>query len=129
MTATGTPFWAAPELLSGNRFREHADTFSFGVVLYEIAVRHVPYEALMQDKKGRGFVMKLAKKVGRGELRPKLEGDPACKKYGIGGAFRRRGLSLLYRGLVFVFSCFCLVSVLPCLGLALSAPFSASIAG
>ena len=91
MTAKGTPFWAAPELLSGKRFREHADTFSFGVVLYEIAVRHVPYEALMQDKKGRGFVMKLAKKVGRGELRPKLEGDPACKKYGIGAAFRRRG--------------------------------------
>ena len=93
MTAKGTPFWAAPELLSGKRFREYADTFSFGIVLYEIAVRHVPYEALVQGKKKRGFVMELAKKVGRGKLRPKLEGDPACKKYGIGGSFRRRVFS------------------------------------
>ena len=122
MTAKGTPFWAAPELLSGKRFREHADTFSFGVVLYEIAVRHVPYEDLIKGKKkkGRGFVMELARKVGRGELRPKLEGEPACKKYAIGGAFRRRGLSWFC--LVFFLSCLglalspsCLVSVLPCL--------------
>ena len=94
MTRTGTPLWAAPELLAGKRFREHVDTYSFGVVLYEIAVRHTPYKGQAASHgKGKRGVMNLAKKVAKGELRPVLEGDPACKKYGVGGAFKRRELA------------------------------------
>ena len=32
-----------PELLLGKRYNEDVDTFSFGAVLYEIAVRDIPY--------------------------------------------------------------------------------------
>ena len=123
MTAKGTPFWAAPELLSGKRFREHADTFSFGVVLYEIAVRHVPYEALMQDKKGRGFVMKLAKKSAEGSFDPSSKATLRAKSMALAGLSDDVGC---LRFILVLF--FCLVLFLPCLGLAVSAPFSASIA-
>ena len=95
MTRTGTPLWAAPELLAGKRFREHIDTYSFGVVLYEIVVRHTPYKGEARFKgKGKAGAMSLASKVSKGELRPVLEDDPACEKYGVGGAFRRRGFWL-----------------------------------
>ena len=33
-----------PELLAGKRYEEDVDIFSFGVVLYEVAARDLPYK-------------------------------------------------------------------------------------
>eukprot|EP00056_Hartaetosiga_gracilis_P010256 m.150348 g.150348 ORF g.150348 m.150348 type:complete len:1256 (+) comp13282_c0_seq2:125-3892(+) len=43
-TAVGTLVWSAPEVLDGKPYGPFADVFSFGVVLYEIATREVPYD-------------------------------------------------------------------------------------
>ena len=77
MTQTGSPLWAAPELLSGKRYEEDIDTFSFGVLMYEIVARAYPYE---QDIEAYGsknpghnkavFAKKLMKEVADGELGP-----------------------------------------------------------
>lgn len=40
---TGTPQWLAPEVGEGEVYSKAADVFSFGVVLWEIAARQLPY--------------------------------------------------------------------------------------
>ena len=43
--ATGTPFWMAPELLCGESTNTAAsDVYSFGIVLYEVYSRCIPYD-------------------------------------------------------------------------------------
>merc|ERR1712048_74094 len=43
--ATGTPYWMAPELLSGESGNTAAsDVYSFGIILYEVYSRKDPYE-------------------------------------------------------------------------------------
>lgn len=43
--AAGTPFWMAPELLRGESTNTAAsDVFSFGIVLYELYSRRIPYD-------------------------------------------------------------------------------------
>ena len=43
--AAGTPFWMAPELLSGKSTNTAAsDVYSFGIILYEVYSRRIPYE-------------------------------------------------------------------------------------
>jgi len=43
--ATGTPFWMAPELLTGKSYNTvKSDCYSFGIMLYEIYSRKEPYE-------------------------------------------------------------------------------------
>ena len=37
------PQWTAPEILRGQPHDESADTYSFGVLLYEIMSRKLPY--------------------------------------------------------------------------------------
>ena len=42
--AAGTPFWMAPELLSGKSTNTAAsDVYSFGIILYEVYYRLNPY--------------------------------------------------------------------------------------
>jgi class 3 adenylate cyclase len=43
--ASGTPFWMAPELLYGESTNTAAsDVYSFGIILYELYSRRIPYE-------------------------------------------------------------------------------------
>jgi mitogen-activated protein kinase kinase kinase 9 len=41
----GTYQWMAPEVISNEAYTEKADVFSFGVILWEIAVREPPYKS------------------------------------------------------------------------------------
>lgn len=45
MTFCGSPKWTAPEVLNGESYGTAADSWSFGVVLWEMATRKVPYAA------------------------------------------------------------------------------------
>jgi serine/threonine protein kinase len=46
--ALGTVAWAAPEYLTGKRYQERnekGDVFSFGVIVWELLTRHIPWKA------------------------------------------------------------------------------------
>ncbi len=40
----GTPYWMAPELLCGKCCSRESDVYAFGIMLYEIFSRKIPYE-------------------------------------------------------------------------------------
>ncbi|KAL3915648.1 MAG: hypothetical protein SGPRY_007140, partial [Prymnesium sp.] len=42
--SVGSPQWAAPEKLRGEKYDEKADTYSFGLLLYEVMARELPYK-------------------------------------------------------------------------------------
>ena len=79
----------------GKRYNEDVDTFSFGAVLYEIAVRNVPYgdeiTVLKKQKRGGG-VKKLMREVATGARRPELAGVKGLRNFHVGSAFKKRGL-------------------------------------
>ena len=41
----GSPQWTAPEILRGGRYDERADSYSYGMLVYEVMARRVPYSA------------------------------------------------------------------------------------
>ena len=42
--SVGSPQWTAPEKLRGGKYGEKADVFSFGMLLYEVMARELPYK-------------------------------------------------------------------------------------
>jgi serine/threonine protein kinase len=46
MTQVGTPYWTAPEIFDDDVYNETADVYSFGMVLYEIWARQLPWQGL-----------------------------------------------------------------------------------
>lgn len=56
-TMAGTPAYMAPELLKGSPFSRKVDTYAFGVVLWEIIMRAVPFHA-WEASEVRDFVLR-----------------------------------------------------------------------
>lgn len=50
MTACGTPAWAAPEVLSFQKYSLKADVYSFGVCLWEMCCREIPFDKMPPAK-------------------------------------------------------------------------------
>eukprot|EP00727_Mastigamoeba_balamuthi_P007432 m51a1_g3309 putative protein kinase domain containing protein (793) ;mRNA; f:327511-333638 len=46
MTLCGTIAWAAPEILAGSNYSEKADTYSYGILMWEIMTGGTPYKDL-----------------------------------------------------------------------------------
>ena len=46
MSALGTPHWMAPETLRGDRYSASADVWAFGVIVFEVATRKLPFEGM-----------------------------------------------------------------------------------
>ncbi|XP_010555009.1 PREDICTED: serine/threonine-protein kinase EDR1-like isoform X2 [Tarenaya hassleriana] len=45
-STAGTPEWMAPEVLRNEPASEKCDVYSFGVILWELATRHIPWKGL-----------------------------------------------------------------------------------
>lgn len=41
-TVVGNPYWMAPEMMKGNKYDEKVDIFSFGIILCEVHLNHIP---------------------------------------------------------------------------------------
>ena len=70
MTSTGTPLWMAPEVSKAGRYDSQADVYSFGIILFEVLKRDLPYSE-RTDLNAIG----LAVKVALDGLRPTIEED------------------------------------------------------
>ena len=61
----GTPHWMAPELLQhGHTYTNKVDVYAYGIVLWEIATRKIPYQGLDAHT--------IIKQVKENELRPEI---------------------------------------------------------
>ena len=92
MTRTGSPLWAAPELLAGKRYCEDVDTFSFGVVLFEIAAKQLPYgieRGAHKKAAGNSHFQQLLRKIAVGDIKIELK-SRFCRKHGVPGSFVKR---------------------------------------
>ncbi|EFN58114.1 hypothetical protein CHLNCDRAFT_142454 [Chlorella variabilis] len=59
MTAeTGTYRWMAPEVIEHNPYKEKADVFSFGIVLWELLTARIPYSDMTPLQAAVGVVQK-----------------------------------------------------------------------
>ncbi len=64
MTACGTPYWSAPEIIRGDSYDFKADVYSFAIILCELISREEPYNNMPG--------MEIAVKVATQDLRPKI---------------------------------------------------------
>eukprot|EP01052_Picozoa_sp_SAG31_P030275 SAG31_NODE_3092_length_4683_cov_2.003927_2_plen_105_part_00 len=46
MTTCGTPYWTAPEILLGHVYNESVDTYSYGMVLWELWTCETPFQGM-----------------------------------------------------------------------------------
>lgn len=69
----GTKHWMAPEVLKGTEYTTKADVFSFAMVAFEVAFRHVPFERLDAHQVARQTVAGIRpdfEEAGAGEAPP-----------------------------------------------------------
>ena len=60
MTLVGTFPWMAPEVIQGLKSNESCDAYSFGVLLWEMLTREVPFKG-MEGFQGRVEILKKLK--------------------------------------------------------------------
>ncbi|QHN71166.1 serine/threonine protein kinase [Mollivirus kamchatka] len=56
MTRCGTPCWTAPEIITGERYTEKADVYSFGIIMWEVITGKRPYADLDIGRCGMAVV-------------------------------------------------------------------------
>lgn len=77
MTAgIGTPYWAAPEVLEGNRYTEQSDIYSFGILLSELDTGRTPFSDSRGESGERLSVIQIVSLVLAGKMEPEL--TPNC---------------------------------------------------
>ena len=67
MSALGTPHWMAPETLRGDRYSASADVWAFGVIVFEVATRKLPFEGMTG--------IAIMQRVAHEEMRVRLPSD------------------------------------------------------
>jgi len=53
----GTPRWNAPELLEGDSYTEKVDVYSFGIVMWELIARKLPFENINKQSELEDFII------------------------------------------------------------------------
>lgn len=77
MTAgIGTPYWAAPEVLEGNRYTEQSDIYSFGILLSELDTCRTPFSDVRASGGHRMSAFQILNLVLAGRLQPEV--TPEC---------------------------------------------------
>jgi serine/threonine protein kinase len=64
-TRVGTVLWMAPEVLGGEKYSLSSDVYSYGIVLWELVTRKLPYEEFDSS-------MAILTKVCNEGLRPEI---------------------------------------------------------
>lgn len=65
MTAeVGSVVWMAPEVIKHNKYSVAADVYSFGVIMWELCMRKIPYDGLSQ--------VQIMLGIAQGTLRPEI---------------------------------------------------------
>ena len=64
MTRCGSPLWAAPEVLRGQRFNERCDLYSMAIVLWELVHWEEPYQNMR--------AMEVIRSVAKENYRPPI---------------------------------------------------------
>lgn len=67
LTSCGTPVYAAPEVLKGQKYTTSADIYSFAIVLWEIWTRQLPFQGISPYQ--------IIVNVTQNKFRPKLPDD------------------------------------------------------
>lgn len=71
MTAgVGTPYWAAPEVLEGNRYTEQSDIYSFGVLLSELDTAETPFDDARSKDGNKLSAFQILNLVLTGNIKP-----------------------------------------------------------
>ena len=88
MTAVGSTYWAAPEIMAGERYNTSVDVYSFGTVLYEVLLRELPFRKEREKFQGR-VNAQIGVDIAKGLLRPIITEEAAQARN-----IDRRALSL-----------------------------------
>ena len=72
--------------------------------MYEIAMRELPHSSAIEEfktKHGKRGAQELMREIARGDRRPDLSSKRIeCRRYGVGGAFKKREFCVFYIHLV-----------------------------
>ena len=80
-----------PELLRGDRYNEKVDVYSLSIVMYEIAMRELPFAKHIRERKekgGKGLDRELMQGIANVKRVPVLD-KKACERYRVGWSFQK----------------------------------------